>query len=463
MQFSEESGREAYRVIVFRGDGTETLLRSSDEGLHFPQVTIPQQQRIAENVTIAMKERWGKEIVCLFELDSPLAGQDNSRYVAAEHWRTSGDSAVSLQWVSVNDLGQNSFAESADYFALRNSLDHASAAVRDGSLGTFARLHWFEELYDWVGRTIAPRTLRLTGNFRQLNASPSFSLIRFETNGPAVWFKAVGEPNQREFPMTHALARLLPTYVPEVLGVRASWNGWLMSEVHGENLVESTSHLFWHAAASALAKLQIASMRSLGELAGCGAHDLGVRTLRELVSPFISDAADLMKKQSKTPPRILDETELMILEKRLRQGLCILENLKIPNSLGHLDLNPANLIVSGDSCVFLDWAEAYVGHPFFACQYLLEHFRHLGADFGSQQQLVSSYLAPWEQIAPRDRVAEAAEFAPMLAVFAYAVGSGTWTHPGRPNEPAGGYLRSLVRRMSIEAHKLNERRAPCLS
>ena len=419
---------------------------------------------MAESVTAAVKKQWGAEILCLFELDSPLDGQDSSPYVVAIYWRTSERSAVTLHWISANDLGENSFAEPVDYSALQRSLNQSSAADRAPGVGPFARLSWFRELCEWIGAVIAPRGLHLNGNFRQLNASPTFSLIRFETNGPAAWFKAVGDPNEREFPITLTVARLFPQYAPEILSTFPEWYGWLMGEAEGTNLDETTDPLLWQAAAAALANLQIESIPTYGELADCGAHDLKVSTLRSLVSPFMDVAAGLMKRQSKTPPPVLSEIELRILEERLHAALCALEGLGIPGALGHLDLNPANLIVSGKRCVFLDWAEAYVGNPFLSFQYLLEHFRRTGADSTSEKQLVASYLGPWEQIVSRERVAEAAELAPLLATFAYAVGNATWSQPEHVDQPkVAGYMRSLVRRMSSEAHKLSERRSPCLS
>ena len=464
MLISEEPVHETYRVIVFGRNGTQILLRRSDAGLHFPHVTIPGWQRVAEHVAIAMKEQWGHEVICLFEMDSPLDGKNTSPYVVTSYWRTSGKCGAPLQWLSVNDLAQNSFAEPADYLALRNALDQCGAAGGNRVPGLFGRLSWFQQLCQWVEAVIAKKGFRLNGNFRQLNASPTFSLIRFETNGPAVWFKAVGDPNEREFPITLTVATLFPQYAPEILDTFPEWNGWLMCEAEGTNLDETTDPLLWQAAAAALANLQIESIPTCGELADYGAHDLKVSTLRNLVSPFMDVAAGLMKKQSKIPPPVLGETELGILEERIQEALCLLEDPAIPNSIGHLDPNPANLIVTRKRCVFLDWAEAYVGHPFFTFQYLLEHLRHTGADSTSQQRFVASYLAPWEQIAPRDRLLEAAKLAPMLAAVAYAVGTGTWAHPERLDEPKiAGYFRSLVRRMNREAYKLNERRSPCLS
>ena len=336
---------------------------------------------------------------------------------------------------------------------------------RDSGTGPFARLSWFEELCEWVGGAIASRGHRLNGNFRQLNASPSFSLIRFETDGPAVWFKAVGEPNQREFPVTLALARLLPSYIPQVLAARPAWNGWLMSEAEGTNLAETTDRSLWETAAETLAKLQIESMNSQREFVDCGAHDLRIRTLRDLASPFMGVMARLMEKQSKVPPAVFSEMELRLLEERLQEALSVLGDLEIPDTLGHLDLNPGNLIVSERRCLFLDWAEAYVGHPFFTFQYLLEHLRRMGgADSLSEEGLIAAYLAPWEQVHSRNCVAEAMVLASLLAVFAYAVGAGAWMQPERLSDPkVTGYLRSLVRRMNREANELSERRSSCLS
>jgi ABC-type bacteriocin/lantibiotic exporter with double-glycine peptidase domain len=60
----------------------------------------------------------------------------------------------------------------------------------------------------YFGSDLLPSILRmcLTTTFTVVTMfvlSPdSFSLIRFETDGLALWFKAVGEPNQKEFGIT---------------------------------------------------------------------------------------------------------------------------------------------------------------------------------------------------------------------------------------------------------------------
>ncbi len=273
-----------------------------------------------------------------------------------------------------------------------------------------------------------------------MNASPSFSLVRFETEGPALWFKAVGEPNQKELPITSTLAQLFPDYVPPVLAARPDWNGWLTREGAGTLLCEAQEDALWEGAAAALAELQIDSIDHGARILGTGARDLGAATLSKLIQPFL-------------------------LGDRIQSALDALEALGIPETLGHRDLNPGNIIVSPSRCTFLDWAEAYVGNPFSSLEYLREHLRRTnGTDSAVETKLIESYCAQWEQAVPPAAVAEGLELAPLLAVFAYAAGSYAWEDKERLEEPAtAGYLRSLTRRMNWEANELENRRSLCLN
>jgi len=463
---AEQPESEIYRVIVFRQAGMELLLTSTENGVSLPEVTTPRWQRAAENLGLATKSTWGEEVICLFQSDATTLGSSDNRihYQVAEHWGSAGKSEVPTQWVSLDDLRQDSFVDHSDYAAIEQSVAERDTWARDPVGGPFAQLGWFKELYEWIEGEIAPRGLHLNGNFRQLNASPSFSLIRFEADGPAVWFKAVGEPNQREFPITLALARLFPEHVPPILAVRPAWNGWLMIEAEGTNLGESKDVSVWERAVAEMAELQVASVSTHRQLLRSGAHDLRTRSLRDVVSPFMSLTGHLMGRQLKVPPPVLSEMELKLLGERIQEALSQAEELGIPDTLGHLDANPGNIIISRSGCAFLDWAEAYVGHPFFSFQYLVEHFRRIGgADSSSESRLAAAYLRAWEHIASRECLAEAMTLAPLLAAFAYVAGTDTWRQPERLRDlHSASYLRGLTRRMNREAKQLSDGKAPCL-
>jgi hypothetical protein len=467
LSLSAQSDRETYCVIVLGRNGTELLLARTEAGLRFPDVMTPRWGRVAEHLTMAMNREWGEDVICLFELgaEDSLGPEGDVRYQVTNHWRSVGKSVVPTQWVSLEDLRDVSLVDPSDYSALQTSLVQCRAAACDPNTCPFARLGWFHDLCSWAGEVLASRGLHLSGDFRQLNASSSFSLVRLETNGPAVWFKAVGEPNAREFPLTLTLARLFPKYIPEILANKADWNGWLMSEATGTNLDEAMDTSLWQTAAAATANLQIESIASSGQLLRSGGHDLRTKTLAAAVAPFMTVVAELMRQQPKAPPQVLSEMELDLLAEHVQDATSRLGELGIPDTLGHLDLNPGNIIVPPKGCVFLDWAEAYVGHPFFSLQYLLEHFRRLvGENPAAEVELTASYLAPWEQIVSPEFLTEAMTLAPLLAVFAYAAGTGIWTQPEKLTNPKlAGYLRALARRMNREADQLSNRRVPCLS
>jgi hypothetical protein len=269
----------------------------------------------------------------------------------------------------------------------------------------------------------------------------------------------------REFPITLKLVELFPRFIPEILGTKPEWNAWLSREVEGTNLGETKDIALWERAATDLAKLQIESISRPDSILDSGAHDLRIDALLNSVDPFLELVARLMEEQPKAPPPTLSPQELSLLKLRIEDSLALLEDLQIPNTLGHLDLNPWNVIASADRYVFLDWAEAYVGPPFFSFEYLLQHFRReICADAALESQVVSAYKAPWRQLLSEDLTTEALALAPLAAVFAYAAGTGTWKDQERLRDPKmGAYFRSLARRMNWEAIRFIERRSACLS
>jgi len=456
---------ETYRVIVLGQCGTEVLVVPEGDRFALPSVNIPRWQRVAENLTAAVKTDWGEEVVCLFEPDaSALTNATGIRYQATEHWCASGKPKTPTQWVPLSALSHDSLIGASDYLAIQQSIALCSTERTETPPGPFTRLGWFKDLREWVETVIEPLGFHLNGNVHQLNASPSFSLVRFETDGPALWFKAVGEPNQKEFLITCTLAQLFPNCLPGVLAARPDWNGWLTREAAGKLLCEVQEDALWQRAAAALAELQIDSIDHGARILGAGARDRGAAELSKLIQPFMESMAQLMERQTKVPPAALGREELLLLGDRIQSALDALEALGIPETLGHLDLNPGNIIVSPSRCTFLDWAEAYVGNPFFSLEYLLEHLRRTNrTDSAAETKLVESYCAQWEQVVPTAAVAEGLALAPLLAVFAYAAGSNAWEDTERLQEPAtAGYFRSLTRRMHREATELADQRSLCL-
>ena len=230
--------------------------------------------------------------------------------------------------------------------AIEESLRELDSYVSEPQTGPFGRPGWLEELFEWAQEQLSPLGLRANGNFRQLNASPTFSLIRLETTGPAVWFKATGKPNVHELPITLSLTRLFPGYLPAILGVRSAWNSWLSDEVSNTTLDQFTELSIWENVAKDLAELQIASIGKSRALLEAQCRDLRLPKLIGLIAPFLARMGDFMAAQETQVPLPLAVRELDCLGERLREAISILQGLGLPHTLGHTDLNPGNVLVS---------------------------------------------------------------------------------------------------------------------
>jgi hypothetical protein len=459
------SPTETFRILLLRRDGSEILLSSTGAVFSLLEVAIPRCQRTAEHVNAEMKRRWNLDVISLFSPDFGSDAMEGSRlnYFAVESARPNARPPAGLFWTPVPTLTNTSFSNSQDFGAIRQFLADCNLGLQDKPTGPFGKPGWFREVSRWVQNEIDSLDLHLNGRFQQFNASPTFSLIRFETDRVAVWFKAVGEPNLREFPITLALAKLIPSYIPRLLASRRDWNAWLVREAEGSELFATADVDQWEMASQALASAQVESASKAEGLLALGARDARVTSLLQCIDPFFQASAEAMARQTKKAPAALKDSELRILKMEVKDALHELETTGFPNACGHLDLNPRNIIVAPGKCTFLDWAEATVGHPVLSCEYLLEHFR--GAFPGNrdgQVRLTERYVAAWAALKPPCDMYAALAVAPLLAVFAYAATCTDWRDPRCfVQAERAAYLRSLTRRMKHEADRLTEARDPC--
>ena len=448
---------DRFRVLLTHNDATELLVESSADGVRLPVLPIRRHARTAEEITTAVKKRWNLATYCLFVVPAENTSTSRSSAVLLETRGPSGEIPDGMELRPVSSLTGKDFGELSDSVAFERALGRL-AQYRSGELqGSFARMGWFQKVIEWVQAEAAAVGLRLTGAFRQLNASPTFSLIRFDTNGPALWFKAVGEPNVHEFLISRTLACLFPAFVPRILAVREEWNAWLMIEIPGTHPDENTGIEVWATVTRTLADLQIASIGNTIHLIEGGCRDVRTSTLVSRVDPFLDMVSDLMERQTTQTPAALTRPELTALGMRLKDVLSTYSDLDILNTLGHLDFNPGNIIVSGDYCVLLDWAEAYAGPPFLTFQYLLERLRWLRPAHESwETRLLSEYSAKWQAFMEPQEATLAA--APLLAVFTYAAAAQTWRNADLLKDPdIARHFRSLARRMNLEAGRWSAR------
>jgi hypothetical protein len=455
---------EIYRLIITRRNATETLLSPNGTDWTLPRVEIRKQQRIAEQLTAEAAKRWGLETCCLFIPGSFTSGRNGEAKCAVMECVKHNERApAGTFWMPLNVAPECADAEEAA--AIRHAFAELASYTSGEKPGPFAKPGWMRELFRWAHEQTAPLGLRLTGNFRQYNASPTFNLMRLETDGVALWFKATGEPNAHELPITLLLARLFPDHVPRILGAHKSWNGWLSAEVHCRPIDELSDCSAWERAAEGLAELQIDSIGRSTELVEGRCKDMRLLEIEKRIDPFLARMAEFMRVQEKNSPAPLTHLELATLGEGLKETFSLLRSLGLPDTLGHLDCNPGNLLVSPERCVFLDWAEACVTNPVITFEYLRRHMERSDVDeAAADSRLTAAYLRSWVSLFSPDDLKRAIAAVPPVAVFVYAVAGNAW-HTLDPvaNPALAGYFRSLTRRMYRDAVIAAKRSEQCLN
>jgi hypothetical protein len=462
MDRAQNTGGDTYRLIVTCRNASQVLLLTRGSACFVPSVKIdPGEGRIAGQLGSELYALCGCHGYCLFVLN---LGVGLPNCAVMEVFDPRDIASARICWRPLDAATCSSMESAEDRAVMEKSIEELDLAQRERNRGPFSRPGWLQDLLAWAQQQLDPPGLRLTGAFTQWNASPAFSLIRLETNDSAVWFKAARGPNRNELPVSACIARLFPAYVPELLGIHTDWNGWLTRDVPGRTLDHGTELPVWLKAAEALARLQIASIGKQAELLQGGCKDLRLPRLIEEVDPWIECIRELMAGQQKQAPARLTDPELAFLADYLKQACSLLAGLGFPDALGHLDLNPGNIVVSPTRSVFLDWAEGCVTSPLLPFEYLREHFqRACSKDTHAMGALAAAYRRPWQPLFSSNVLKKAMLLSPLVAVFTYAVGNYAWrTRESSLHPSVAGYLRSLARRMHREAVQIEERSEPCL-
>ncbi|HKW35230.1 MAG TPA: phosphotransferase [Candidatus Acidoferrum sp.] len=456
-----DPGTEIWRPIVVRRSGSEFLVLEDEAGFRLPNIEIPRGTRVALELNAHLKAVWDLESFSLYALQTKPVASDrlNPRYYAVESVAHDADTIRSGRWLDMCSSEEVHFDDIADLTAIRQWREDVVHSKSNGNQSAFGTPGSLTRIREWVQDSLLAYRLRLTGRFSQFNAGKTFGLIRFETDNEAVWFKAVAPPNQREFPLTVALCQRLPAHTPELLATRPRWNAWLTREAAGPRLSQCRDITPWSNAARDLAAFQISSVGATDCVLQCGGRDLRPQALRELIGPFFESLGELMDRQTCPVPRKLSPEELVELQRDIHTAIHVLHEADVPISLGHLDLNPENIIALPDRTVFLDWAEAAVGHPFLSLAYLIEHCRQsFDARSDCTTPLVRAYLNRWNVQGLFKNPEKLLCLALLLAVLAHAVSTEGWRNTAELQDPSvAGYYRSLARRMKAYADPIRER------
>ena len=434
------------RLVLIDAHSMRILTTASAAGPLLPRESIPAFTRIAECLTEAIDRRYGLHTIQL----ALLPGADGLGYCAVhEIIDQPRDQPQSLSFSALNEIAATEFIGEERVTILAIMRENAK------ELGRFARLGWIDELFARMG---IHRGRRSMPAIRQLNQGIDFCLLSMtEATGRKVWFKAVGEPNTREYALTAELARRFPRYLPKMLATIPEWNGWVMEDVQGSPLNEANSIYQCEQALTALAMMQQETANDGASLSALGAKDWTCARVRSLLKPFFQDARRAMQAQTSAKSTPLALSELEQLQKDIESALDAFMNAGIPETLLHGDIGHGNILATCEGPVFLDWAEAAIGHPFLSAEHLLADLARSDPLFARKQPAVRShYAAHWKSFTGPETLGMITALAPALAASAYAIMSWEISRDRPDPVESWPFMRSMLRRAKREFEQASE-------
>jgi len=420
-----------YRLVLVKAGSQAIWVDRTDGALRLPRVTISRWTRPAEELQLAIELGWRLRTIVLEFLPSKMG----SVPCAVMEIMSSG-TRDSLTAASIDEFTEE------EMISEERERVTAILAGNGSTRGPFSRIGWIQEAMAWM-RAEVGHDVAFTGEVRQLNASGGFLLARFRTQaGPAYWLKATGKPNVHEFYITRELAELCPEYLPRQLAAREDWNAWLMEDAGKP--VDTWNLPALEMAVASMAQLQKRTMDRSSELLAAGAADQRVSTLRANMDELREYVDEAMTKQTSTKAPRLGTERLRTIFSQLHKACMRMEELGIPDTVVHNDINSGNILFRNAECVFTDWCEIGIGNPFFTLQHLCL-LQPRGQEPWSRR-LHELYKRIWVEFIDATAIDKAFTLMPPLAILSYLYRRGTLLRSSRRYDShIESYVRSLTR------------------
>lgn len=444
-----------YQLVLVQPDSHKVLALDINGDYRLPLVRIPPWTRPAEQLRKACKTAWELDVLVL----DFLPAQDASPRCAVVELlgpNVSNDIApVAPEKIARCDLSELQRA-------------HLASLLAGETSSRFCQVGWIDEAIAWL-ESATQRKLSSKSSIDQLNAGGGFSLVRFQMeDGSYYWLKATAGSNAHEFAITCFLSGLCGDYLPRLISSRPSWNAWLMS---GEATCVAepptdTSKLlqFLEEAVESMAELQMRTAGRRPDLLQAGAFDQGMQVFRRRSEALFDYLAEAMSLQTSAKAPRLDRLRLQEIRTIFEDVCRRTEDLELPETIVHGDLNHGNVLTGSGGCQFIDWCEAYVGNPLITLQHLLLLNKATRPELSGfvERVLKQRYRDLWTKICDPVGFDTGFVFMPLLAIASSLIGRGDWlTSPKRNDPRRQSYARTLARYMDHAARDRELLEAVC--
>ena len=311
------------------------------------------------------------------------------------------------RWVGHMELDDLELEQPEHRGPLAIHLAEAEAGALPKLRPPWSRPGWHAEATEWIKGQLSALGREPAGEVRQLKLWGISCVLQVPTDRGTLYFKsACRSPLFSDEPsVTRALAELFPSGAPLPLAVESN-RQWMLLEDFGDDLLVRSSDIeAWEGAVKSFARMQVDAAPHVERLLSLGSVDRRPAAMSAQIDALVGE------------PRVLSElstdeaVRMGELAPKLKAMCARLAEFAVPQTLVHGDLNSGNVALGDRGCVFFDWTDACVAHPFLDLITLLisdsgpgEQLPHVP---DARERLIEAYLREWTAYEPMDRLQRA--------------------------------------------------------
>jgi hypothetical protein len=294
----------------------------------------------------------------------------------------------------------------------------------------WARRGWFALTESWIKEQLARLNYPIAGPIIQVRTWGISCIVRVPTTRGNVYFKVIptrfmqkstavsSSDTSGKLPLlfTHeprliqSLAVWYPHNVPTVLAMDGE-RCWMLLAEFGTALSGHPDRTAWENALAVYGHMQVAATQHVDTLFAAGCLDRRLPIVETQVDPLFDDEETMAYLNQ------AEVEQLRVLGPQLKILCQQLAREAIPHTLVHGDLHTENIAVRDGNCIYYDWTDACVAHPFFDVLTVLDNVD----DPVERMRLRDIYLAQWTDYASLECLREIFPLSQTLAAVHQAV------------------------------------------
>ncbi len=368
-------------------------------------VFYPEVEELVERV----RQVCGLEVAILHCLEEGDANNGRPRLYSAVCVSEDDDPRPGFSWTGLDEpLFGGDAPENLERMA-RVELDRLSGgALSEPSTPWTWPASWHRSAREWTAANLPPPSDGHPWRMAQIRSWSISSVFRVTSGKRRLYFKASPSFFASEVAVTRDVADRFPGISPKLMAADTE-RGWMLMEDLGNlTLSKTDSAELWRETMRTIASVQHGYADRIDTM-----EQLGIE--RRTTGAIVDTLADWTQNSSLAALRIYhkeNDAALRRLEPSLGNIANMarrLEELGLPQTLEHGDLDSTNIFIQHGVPILMDWSDACISHPFFTPLTPTQARRN--------PDIVEAYLREWTDYAPLESLRGGFEIAKPLSAL----------------------------------------------